>query len=86
MTHYTVEWRPEAIDDLTDIWSVAPDRRAITLADRVIERLLYRSPQQVGQHVAEGLYKLHEPPLLVFYEIDDNKSFVYVTNAYFQPY
>jgi hypothetical protein len=83
---YTVEWRPASVVELTDIWNNAPDRAAVSVADRVIERLLSRSPKQAGQPVAEGLWKLHEPPLLVFSDIDDGKGFVYVTNAYFKPF
>jgi hypothetical protein len=81
VTPFTVDWSDAAIDDLADIWNRAPDRRAVTTAEKVIEQLLARDPVANGDHLGEGLYRLHQPPLMVYYSVDSTQRTVEVTQA-----
>ena len=40
MSLFSVEWPPDILSDLADIWLQAPDRQAVTDAESEIDRLL----------------------------------------------
>lgn len=46
---YEVIWTPEAEQDLTTIWTTAPDQLAVTRASHRIEQALRRSPLTAGE-------------------------------------
>jgi hypothetical protein len=71
MNPYSVEWLPEVLDDLADIWMRAADRHAVTVAQATIDRLLAQSPETMGHLLAEDLWRINVPPLWVTYTIDD---------------
>ncbi len=85
MTPYTVEWTSTAEDQLTDIWLVAPDPRAVTTATAAIDGLLARNPLAHGTEVQEGLLKIRIAPLTVYYEVDSSRSVVEVSAVAHTP-
>lgn len=72
-------------NELADAWLSAPDPAAVTTAQYAIERMLRMDPFAHGQHVAEGLWRLHVPPLLVHYSIDPDPRTVEITQVDFAP-
>jgi hypothetical protein len=82
MTIFSVEWPPEVLSDLADIWLNAPNRQAVTDAEAEIDRLLCRDPHTKGLHLSEGLYRLDVAPLVVTYTVDLTQHHVEVTSVY----
>jgi hypothetical protein len=70
MTPYTVQWKRRVLDALAALWLAAADRQAVTAAQARIDETLGQDPLGAGRHICEGLYKLHEPPLVVTYTVD----------------
>jgi plasmid stabilization system protein ParE len=64
---HRVSWLPDAEDDLITIWTDAADRQSVTDAERRISMRLQVNPANQGTPVAEGLRKLLDPPLLVYF-------------------
>jgi hypothetical protein len=83
---YDFELTTEAEDDLIERWLQATNRMSVTRAAHRIEQFLRVDPHQ-GQHQSEGLYRVCDPPLVVYYEIVEDKQLVSITNilAYRQP-
>jgi len=82
---FTVDWSDGAIDDLADSWNRAPDRKAVTVAENVIEQRLARDPVGNADYMKEGLYRLYEPPLLVFDTVDTVQRSVEVVQVEYRP-
>ena len=61
MSHYRVEWRDEALEDLTAIY-VLLRSRSIAHAVQRIDEQLGNAPLTSGSYLSEGLYRLLEPP------------------------
>jgi mRNA-degrading endonuclease RelE of RelBE toxin-antitoxin system len=78
---FDVHWSPEAEADLAEAWLGSSDRMALTKAQHRVDRFLEKDPHQ-GRYRSEGLYRVNEDPLIVFYEIDDDTQTVRVTNVY----
>jgi hypothetical protein len=85
MNPWTVDWDLSAEQELARIWMQVADPQAVTVAQARIDRLLARDPFGNGRHLAEGLYKLSEPPLTVFYRIDEDQRLVYVDEVGYIP-
>jgi hypothetical protein len=79
---FDVDWSPDAEADLAEGWLASSDRMAITRAQHRVDRFLASDPHQ-GRYLSEGLYWVHEVPLIVYYEINDDAGAVNVTNVYF---
>lgn len=79
--NHQVESRPEADDDLIDIWTSAPDQAAVTAASATIERQLATDPHGAGQYLSEGLWRIVVPPLVVHYVIYPDRNVVEITNV-----
>ncbi len=79
MDEYDVELLPAAEDDLAAIWTVSPDRAAVTRASAEAERRLRRDPTGAGTYVAEGLYRLTVGSLQYYYAVDDGRRLVEVS-------
>jgi hypothetical protein len=60
-------------------WMTAADQSVVVAARREMDRLLASDPRLHGRYLAEGLWKLAVPPLLVHFEIDDPANVVTVT-------
>jgi len=70
MTAFLVYWPRTTLTDLAAVWLNAPDRQAVTSAQATIDHLLAADPISLSQHLSEGLYKLHVPPLTVYHTVD----------------
>jgi mRNA-degrading endonuclease RelE of RelBE toxin-antitoxin system len=85
VTPFTVEWLSSATQELAKIWLNAQDRKAVTAADALLDRLLSRDPFGYGRLLSEDLYQIHESPLTVFFEVDVTQRRVIVTRVWFTP-
>lgn len=82
---YTVTWKPSAQRRLTDIWVVAPDRRAVTGAADAIDKLLRASPQDQGESRSGSVRILIVSPLAVVYDILEADRLVEVLSVRHVP-
>lgn len=82
---FDVDWPEEVRQALAAVWLAYPDRGAVTAAQDTVDRFLGSDPKTYGQHVAEGLWRLHVPPLLVHFTIDDATRRVDITNLHVLP-
>jgi hypothetical protein len=78
MTPYDVDWLPDALQALADLWVQAADRQAVTDAQAEIDRTLAQDPLSTGHPLPEGLYRLVVPPLAVLYSVDQTRRHVAV--------
>jgi hypothetical protein len=85
MNAFTVEWDPEAENQLAALWVIANDRKAVTQAQAEADRLLAQDPVACGTERSEGLYHLRVPPLDVFYSVDPARRIVQVEGVAFSP-
>lgn len=78
MSVFEVEYSCDAEDDLADFWFAAPDRAAVTRAEKIIFDKLQADPFSNGRIVAEALYRIVEAPLAMYYTInaDDRRVVV----------
>ena len=76
---YDFDLTAEAEDDLIERWLEAANPMSVTQASNEVERLLRANPR-LGEHQSEGLFRICEPPRVVYYEIDDVKRVVTVNN------
>jgi hypothetical protein len=81
MTPFSVDWPPDILSDLTDIWLQAPDRQAVTDAQARIDRLLGRNPLGHVRPLSEGLYRLDVYPLVVTYAVDPDRYSVRIESV-----
>jgi hypothetical protein len=86
MTPFQVIWSPNALSQLAAVWNPAtsPVRLEITRAQHRIDQALGDDPKTNGTELSEGLWKIHDAPLLVFYEINDTHKILRVTDVYIQ--
>jgi hypothetical protein len=82
---FTVKWADDLDDALASIWLVYPDRPAVTAAQATIDTLLRADPEKYGEYLSEGLWRIHIPPLLAHFTIDDLARRVDVTNLHILP-
>lgn len=76
MSRFKVDWRHTALEELADVWTVAPNRNDITAAFDAMERKLSENPKGYAGGCVEGLYFLAEPPLRVGFTVDDGARIV----------
>lgn len=67
--NYTVTWMPDALDELTAVWTVASNRKAITEATYRIERALAANPLGVGESRDANRRLAFDPPLQVMFRV-----------------
>ncbi len=82
MTTFQVIWSRDALVQLADLWNNSSTRAEITKSQARIDELLRNAPQSAGRELAEGLWKIADGPLLVFFEINDIHNIVRVTDVY----
>jgi hypothetical protein len=75
---FTVAWLRDAVDELTAIWLVDDDRRAVTDAAGVIDRELALDAMAKGTPLSEGLRVLESGPLRVIFSVDEADRVVVV--------
>jgi hypothetical protein len=78
MSAYRVDWEPDAEDEPARIWIQSNDPQAVTTAQRLADQRLAQDPLRYGRHLAEGLYRLDVPPLLLTYTINPTTRVVKV--------
>lgn len=79
---YFVDWSDELTDAYSLLWAVSLRQEAVTWARDSIRRLLATDPHKYGTRVSEGLFKLHLPPLVVYFSIDTPNSRVTITDVF----
>jgi hypothetical protein len=84
MMPFQVIWSSEALRQLAAVWNSATNRLEITRAQHRIDQALTRDPKSAGRELSEGLWKTGDPPLLIFYELNDIHKAVRVTDVYIQ--
>jgi hypothetical protein len=85
MNRFTVEYIPEAENELARLWLSSDDPQAFAAASNQIDDLLARDPVRNGRLLSEGLYRLEVPPLIVTYSIDDARQYVEVNSVRCRP-
>jgi hypothetical protein len=80
MSPYRIEWREEALAELTNIY-LGLRSKSVSRAVQRIDALLGKAPQTSGSYLSEGLYRITEAPLIVYYSIDEDKNLVEVSNV-----
>lgn len=81
---HSVYWTPQALDDLTVLWTRADSaRRAeITQATDAVDRLLAHSPARVGES-RDGLKRIaFQPPLGLTFEVDERRKLAFVLHVW----
>jgi hypothetical protein len=75
---WTVIWKADSENDLTDLWVNANDKAAITAAANRIDVLLRRSPLDAGESRDEDDHVYFDAPLGILFTVDelDRKVFV----------
>ncbi len=81
MKAFQVEWDDDASDKLALLYLLVSDPNTIWPAQYRADRKLEQQPRQAGAEVSEGLWQIVEPPLKIYYEIDDTKQIVTVTHV-----
>jgi hypothetical protein len=76
-----VRWKRSARDRLADLWVEAVDRQAITDAANAVDDRLGRDPLGCGESRDAGRRILIEPPLVVFYRVDEQARKVTVLSV-----
>jgi hypothetical protein len=69
--NFTVVWVPAALDELTEIWLLSPDRNAVTGAVPVIDATLGTAPHSAGVELFPAVCEFTCEPLGVEYEVSD---------------
>lgn len=81
MSRFTVVSEPEAEDDLATIWANAVDRRQITDAADLADRLLAESPLTDSIHLGEQLWRRDIPPLRFYFEVREEDRLVVICSV-----
>ena len=81
MNRYRVDWQPNAIDAIAEIWLAALDRRAIAEACNAAEQLLAVLPAERGKPLHEGLRKIVVGPLAIIFSVDADERLVLIEGA-----
>ena len=79
--NYAVIWTKKAIDQLAQAWMDATDRTAVQRASSRIDALLGTQPRAHGESRRGNDRLLFEPPLAVYYRIDDSDRKVFVLSV-----
>jgi hypothetical protein len=82
MNRFTLEWLPEAENDLARIWMNSSDPMSVNRAQIEIDRCLVNDPTYFGQDMSEGLWRIVIPPIAVCYTVDAVARHVKVSNVF----
>jgi plasmid stabilization system protein ParE len=75
---YTVIWRPDAEDELAELWLAGPDRTEIAQAADQIDVVLGQNPLTAGESRGGGERVFFERPLGVVYRVSQDDRTVVV--------
>jgi plasmid stabilization system protein ParE len=79
--NYAVVWTKAALDQLAEAWVNAADRAAVQRASNRIDALLGSAPRAHGESRGGNDRLRFEPPLAVYYRIDDSDKKVFVISV-----
>jgi hypothetical protein len=79
--NYPVIWTKKAIDQLAQAWIDASDRTAGRRASNRIDSMLAMQPHAHGESRTGNDRLMYEPPLAVYYRIDDSDRKVFVISV-----
>jgi hypothetical protein len=82
---WTVLWKKDAEDDLTNLWVNASDKAAVTAAANRIDAQLQADPLSTGEPRAEDDRVHFDPPLGVLFTVDAADRKVYVVRVWRMP-
>jgi plasmid stabilization system protein ParE len=82
---YTVVWKPAAEEELTQLWTDADDRSAVTAAADEIDRLLKSAPHDQGESRRGSVRVVFTGPLGVFFDVQDEDRLVSVLRVWRVP-
>jgi hypothetical protein len=80
--NYTVQWTPTAEQDLAAVWIAAADRDVITSTANIIDALLHRDPERLGEVLFDTVRTMAVPPLGVEFEVIEEDRIVYVLSVW----
>jgi len=66
---WAVNWDSDAIATLATIWMQSADRKSVTSAGAMIDRLLATDPIAKGSPLSEGLHFIEVHPLRALFEV-----------------
>lgn len=66
---FTVVWKPQAKNRLSEIWIDASDRPAVSMGANTIDSLLKSTPLEHGESRSGNQRIVIVPPLAVIYEV-----------------
>ena len=67
--NFQVDWMPQAVTQLADLWLAATDRNAVTAAAHVVDQTLAVDADAVGRAVFDTVREYAYPPLGVEFEV-----------------
>ena len=70
---------------LASIYLQANSRRAVTVAQARVDRLLASDPIRNAHRMSEGMYVIDVPPLVVAYTVHTTQRLVQVVGVHFTP-
>jgi plasmid stabilization system protein ParE len=79
---FNVVWTQAAEDDLATLWTQADDRSAVTSAAHMVDGILSRKPDLVGEPFFDTVRTFAADPLGVDYEVIEADRIVYVLAAW----
>jgi mRNA-degrading endonuclease RelE of RelBE toxin-antitoxin system len=79
--NYAVIWTKKAADQLAQAWLDATDRTAVQRASNLIDTLLATDPRAHGESRRGNDRLFYEPPLAVYYRVDDSDRKVFVLSV-----
>jgi hypothetical protein len=79
MSRYTVVNQADADNELATIWANAVERRQISNAADLADRLLSADPLKESVHLSEQLWRRDIPPLRFYFEVREHDRLVVVS-------
>jgi hypothetical protein len=79
--NYEVRWKRTARDELAAAWLAAADRGAVTAAAHQVDLMLQRNPESCGESRAGSRRIVVVQPLVVVFEVNDQKRRVTVLSV-----
>jgi hypothetical protein len=80
--NYSVDWLPDAEQELADLWLLATDREAVTKASYLIDQRLGTDPENEGESRSDGRRILFVAPLGVIFRVRQNEWKVTVLHVW----
>lgn len=75
---FRVQWKHQALNQLTGIWLKATDQNAITVASHAIDQLLAQDPENQGESRPNRRRVMYASPLGVRYRVYPDRGLVRV--------